>query len=465
MKKLIFFLLLVFMVNLTFAQTSKYTQTFKKFQTNYNAGNYKKIVDLFSKGMKQHLPPEKAKIFFSGLKKQAGKIEHKKFIEFRNKTWATYETTFEKATMLLFLSVDQQNKITGLLIKPYIKQSPNHITNALTGFPEKLSTPIFAYTNIFPDKTQLSIAIIHNGKPEYYGILKEKNILKSIRNENKIFEIGSITKVFTATILAHLVNLNELQLDENINHFYPFTFNDSTKITFRNLASHTSGLPRMPANFYPADPANPYKDYGTKKLYDYLKNSLQLKHNPGSHYLYSNVGFGLLGYTLGLSQKTNIQMLTSKYIFDKYNMKSTYLSSKNLQEQLVKGLDKEGDVVSNWDFSVLFGAGGALSSAKDLAAFVLAQFDPDNKDLALTRKPTFRINNNSQMGLGWRIIRTKEGETLYWKNGGTGGYSSSVIFDVDTKTGVVILSNVSAFNPDHTNIDHLSFELMRRINQ
>src|SRR5690606_1563787 len=137
-----------------------------------------------------------------------------------------------------------------------------------------------------------------------------------IENHNKIFEIGSITKVFTSTVLASLVEDKKLKLTDEINVYYPFPFKDNIKINFESLANHTSGLSRLPENLDLSDDNNPYKNYGKSQIEEYLKSHLRFDNKTAKMYAYSNLGTGLLGYTLGLSQKTSFQKLLQKSIFD-----------------------------------------------------------------------------------------------------------------------------------------------------
>ncbi|WP_300599035.1 serine hydrolase domain-containing protein [Niabella sp.] len=319
--------------------------------------------------------------------------------------------------------------------------------------------------NNFPMKTQFSIAIIQNGNTSFLGLLKEKDSIRTIDNRTAIFEIGSITKVFTATVLAALVIEKKLQLEDKINPYYPFQFNQAIQPDLKSLANHTAGLPRLPSNFAAARtaPLNPYKNYGSQQLEDYLKNELPLQQPAGATFEYSNLGAGLLGYTLGLSQKTSFPLLLKKRVLHKYHMQHTYTSALQAGAPLVKGLNEKGNEVPNWDFDVLFGGGGLLSCSQDLALFATAQWDTSNKELALTRRPTFTVNDRMQMGLGWHIIRTNDNRQLYWHNGGTGGYTSSMAIDIAAQKGVIILSNVSAFHPQKERIDQLCFILARLI--
>ena len=144
-------------------------------------------------------------------------------------------------------------------------------------------------------------------------------------------------------------------------------------------------------------------------------------------------------------------------------MLNSTFNQNELNEVLVKGLDAQGNEVPNWELSVLASAGGILSNVEDLAKYVIAQFDTSNKELELTRQKTFKLNENMDIGLGWHIIKSKSNNQWYWHNGGTGGYSSSMSIDVKNKNGIIILSNVSAFNPSMENIDKLCFELMETL--
>lgn len=448
------------MTNLLFAQTENYKTAIDHFQTNYNAEKYDEIFNDFSSEMQQALPLEKTREFLAGLKNQVGKIENKEFIDYQQGTYATYKTKFEKMILVVNISLDNENLINGLFISPYEgpTEVANNVVNALNNYPKEISEIIFSRTKEFPNNTQLSIALIQNGKTNYYGIIKVNDTIKPIENQTKVFEIGSITKVFTSTVLASLIEEEKIKLTDDINSYYPFSFKDNIKLNFKELANHTSGLPRLPENMDLSDETNPYKNYRKTQIEDYLKNLLKLD-NPKT-YSYSNLGAGLLGYTLGLSQKMSFEELLQKKVFDKYKMKNSFVSSRNLNDNLVKGQNSNGEITSNWDWDVLFGAGGILSTTEDLAKFAEAQFNPKNKELAMTQKSTFDINENMKIGLGWHLLKSKSGKDLVWHNGGTGGYSSSMTLNTNSETAIIILSNLSAFHPKMGNIDELCFELI-----
>lgn len=322
---------------------------------------------------------------------------------------------------------------------------------------------VFKSAKKFANETQLSIALIENGVARFYGVHLSNDSLRSSENHQNVFEIGSISKVFTATLLAGLVLDEKItSLDDNIDSYLDFPFKDNQKLTFKNLANHTSGLPRLPTNLMLSfeNRNNPYADYDEVKLITYLTDSLTLTQKDTV--AYSNLGVGLLGYTLSKIANSSYQDLLQSRITSKYEMNHTTVLRSDIKDLLVKGRNG-GTIVPNWDLAVLEGAGGILSNVEDLSKFAIAQFDTQNKELELTRTKTVSVNKNMNIGLGWFLQKADYGDNLYFHNGGTGGYTSSMIIDADNKNGVIILSNVSAFSQKSGAIDKLSSSLMRTL--
>src|SRR5690606_19208049 len=138
----------------------------------------------------------------------------------------------------------------------------------------------------------------------------EGDSLRKVDNREKVFEIGSITKVFTSTLLANFVLEDKVKLEDDIGDYINVPIKEDTKITFISLANHTSGLPRLPPNlFVLGSPDNPYKNYDNAKLEAYLSEQLSLSGNAGVKSEYSNLGVGLLGYTLEKVSGKNYQVL------------------------------------------------------------------------------------------------------------------------------------------------------------
>ncbi len=317
----------------------------------------------------------------------------------------------------------------------------------------------------FPVNSQLAIAMVENDKVVYAGIITDKDSFHLVENKDSIFEIGSLTKVFTSVLLSNFVNKGLLKTSDPVKSFFDFPLKQSSlngkEITLENLANHTSGLPRIDMSMMNGntDMNNPYKEYDEKMLDDYLQNKMKLDTVPGTKFSYSNLGGGLLGYILCHKANKSYEELLQQNIFIPLGMKSTTTDIALIKNRLVKGHNASGDVTENWTFTdVTAGAGAIKSCASDMVNFMRANFR-ENIILALPRVKTFTLNPIRSIGLGWIIQTRKNGDTVCWHNGGTGGYRSCLVMNVDKKSGAVILSNVSSFHPLNANIDKLCFIL------
>lgn len=265
-----------------------------------------------------------------------------------------------------------------------------------------------------------------------------------------VFEIGSITKTFTTLLLAEMAGRGEVGLDDPVAKYLPETVTvperGGRQITLTDLATHTSGLPRLPGNLEPADLENPYADYTVEQLYAFLSD-YALPRDIGSQYEYSNLGMGLLGHALARHADTDYGSLLHERILAPLDMLSTadtvYPDMKN---RLANGHDQTLAPVAGWDLPTLAGAGALLSSVNDqlnyLELLLGARPSPLQAALATTlatRRPT---GENDETGLGW-VISGVGNSQLIWHNGGTGGYRSFLGFMPAKGIGVVALSNTS----------------------
>jgi CubicO group peptidase (beta-lactamase class C family) len=438
------------------------------FTKQYNDKKYETIYDSFSTEMQSALPIENTKQFFGGLQLQAGNIEKYTVAKHIDENYVEYKTTFERVVLSVKISIDNNHLINGLLIEPYKEETKRKdIINQLSSgsLSAAQSEIIFNRAKVFPNKTQLSIAVIEDGQINFQGVLIDDNKMISVHNQENIFEIGSITKVFTSTLLANLILEGKIKATDNINDYLDFSLNNNTALTFIDLANHHSGLPSMPSNLdlSAGDQTNPYKDYDKQQLESFLKNDINIHTENQGTYQYSNLGTAILGYTLCEIAGKDYEEFLSDKIFDKYNMANSVAQYEYNKGDIVKGLNEYGEEVSKWDLAAMAPAGSILSSTKDLSKFVLAQFDETNKDLQLTREKTIDGPNQMGLGMAWHLIKTDQNNTLHWHNGGTGGYSSSMALDIQHNQAIIILSNVSAFSPDMGNIDKLCFELIDSI--
>lgn len=310
-----------------------------------------------------------------------------------------------------------------------------------------------------PDQVQFAIALLQDTTVQYYGFQRRADSLTAIENSDKVFEIGSISKVFTATLLAQQVQGGKLTLDSPIGQLLDLELKAGEGITLQQLANHTSGLPRVPSSMLMASllhPDNPYKDFDEEALRKYLEEKVRLNDDPGERYSYSNLGVGLLAYILERQSHKSYEQLLREKVFVPLQMNSSSTKREAFNERLVSGLDKKGEPTANWDMAALAGAGAILSSPRDMARFCRAHFQDALPFLALSRQETFRVSERTSLALGWHILRRKDGHRWHWHNGGTGGYRTSLWLDLEQKKAVVLLTNLSAGHGAAGKIDALA---------
>ncbi len=492
MKKLIIILFISFSCSYSQDKKPNNLALMESIVENFNSNNYDQIYYLFNARVKNEVESSIILKFFSDVKGFHGKIKRFEFLNHRKGATAEiavgttnfikfsksnfplerYKIFFETEVLQLDLAVDNNQKIDELSLDPYIDKSVSQqaINNLKTNKQfifEKQKKLIFNKLKYLPNNTQVSIGLIKNGQVNYYGVKRENDSILNLDNSKKIFEIGSISKVLTANILSKFIIEKKVGLNDNISSYIGLKLKDSAKISFKSLANHTSGIPRMPNNFSNSskkNPLNPYKDYNVDDLEIYLSDSLKINHDTKGKFLYSNLGFAMIGYTLSKIDNQDYKSMFNEYIFSKYKMNNTTFEKEKVNNLLVKGLNSQGNEVPNWDFQIFGPAGGILSNTEDMAKYIIAQFDKTDKELQLLRKQTSKINTGLGMGLGWFIEKPKSNKKKMYRHGGnTGGYSSMMIVDVNNKNGIIILSNVTSRNPYFENINKLAASLLKQI--
>lgn len=268
-------------------------------------------------------------------------------------------------------------------------------------------------------------------------------------NGDTVFEVGSVTKVFTSLLLADMVQRGEAALTDPVAKYLPagvkMPERNGRQITLEDLATHTSGLPRLPSNLTPRDPSNPYADYSVEQLYQFL-SGYQLTRDIGSQYEYSNLGGGLLGHVLARRAGMDYEKLVRSRICEPLGMRSTSITpSADVKTRFAIGHDATMKPVAYWDLPTLAGAGALRSTANDMLTFVAANLgyvksplSPAMAAMLAVRRPTGV--QGLEIGLGWQIL-TRDGHEIVWHNGGTGGFRSFIAFERKSGTGVVVLSN------------------------
>jgi CubicO group peptidase (beta-lactamase class C family) len=296
----------------------------------------------------------------------------------------------------------------------------------------------------------LAIGIIR-GNETYtlgYGRIAKGSQVKP--TGDTIFEIGSISKVFTGLLLADMVGQGLVRLDQPVKELLPSSVTVPEKvgraITLLDLVTHTSGLPMVPDNDKPNAKMNPYADYTVEQLYDFLSR-YALTREPGTKYEYSNLGIGLLGHVLALRAGMSYEELLKRHICERLGLKQTTITlTKEQQKEFAQGYNLNGKPTPHWANPTLAGSGALRSSVNDLLQFLRANIDPSATSLETTLRashvPRFEKPNAPRLAMAWQFSRIGSGYAL-GHPGQTAGFRSLAIFDPKFKIGVVVLANSS----------------------
>jgi CubicO group peptidase (beta-lactamase class C family) len=301
------------------------------------------------------------------------------------------------------------------------------------------------------------VGVIRGDATHVYGFGRVATDSDRIPDGKTVYEIGSITKVFTALALADMVERGEVKLDDPVARYFPegvtIASRDGKEVTLKDLAMHTSSLPRLPPAMISLGllfPSNPYARFREKDLYDFLAH-WKPGREIGSKYEYSNLGAGLLGHVLARKAGMSYEQLIVARICDPLGMADTRITlTPEQRDRMASAYHEGGKPASTWDFDVLAGCGALRSTADDMLTFLDANLGrgPEKLRPALALCINERRETDHEgilIALGWHIIRNPESKReVIWHNGGTGGYRAFIGFSEEEKTGVVLLSNSDA---------------------
>jgi CubicO group peptidase (beta-lactamase class C family) len=301
----------------------------------------------------------------------------------------------------------------------------------------------------------MTVGVVQRGESAVvgYGRLSETDNRQP--DGDTVYEIGSMSKVFTGALLGDAVARGAVRLDQPVAELLPdgvtMPERGERPITLEDLATHVSGLPRLPSNLRITNPANPYARYSVKQMYAFLKNH-RLSRAPGEKIEYSNLGAGLLGHVLALKSDTSYEALLRERIAIPLGMDDTVITlSKDQRARLAPPHQSDGRPAKNWDIPTFAGAGAIRSTASDMLRFIAANLKPPAGELGTAIETAWKIHQpplateDFAMGLGWHVAR--DGHTR-WHNGGTGGYHAMMLVDRRSDAGVVVLANTSTGEVD-----------------
>jgi CubicO group peptidase (beta-lactamase class C family) len=365
-----------------------------------------------------------------------------------------YKAVFNSMNLTMLIGLDKTGKIETLLFKPYVdatsrkKIKPASSNPLRSSLDKKVDSAAQSYITMAAT-TGLSIGILKKGEFIYYNYGETAKGNGQLPNEHTIFEIGSISKTFTAILFADAIEKGKVNLEDPASKYLPDSIPplayEGVPVVLKNLSNHTSGIPRMPNNFHPADPGDPYKDYDDRDLYSFYKN-FTLTRKPGVQLEYSNLAAGTLGVILEKVNKKNYQDLIVETICDPLGMSDTReWIRKNDSSRFAKGYTEEGKYNTPWNFEAFAPAGSIRSTTADMLIYANANLGVAPKSLEkairLTHTVTFMDSTNT-IGLGWFYIRPGRDRVLF-HNGGTGGYRTYIAINLEKKFAVVVLSNTS----------------------
>lgn len=311
-----------------------------------------------------------------------------------------------------------------------------------------------------PVGSAISAVVVDENGSTYYNVgTLSKDPKAPPVDKNSVYEIGSITKVFTGILLAEAIRRGEVKLDDPVSKFLPSSIAPLTyggkEVTLLDLTTHGSALPSLPDDFKPKDPLNPYADYTVKQLYAFL-GRYKLQREIGSKFEYSNLAVGLLGHILAKQAKMGYEDLVKKRILKPLGMKDTSITlTPGMKARLAVGHDSSGKATSNWDLPTFAGAGALRSTASDMAKFLAANLGltkskiGDSLEEAQVLARTYASENGPDFRIGFNWLTTKSDDIeIQWHNGGTGGYRAFAGMDHKNKKGVFVVTNGSASADD-----------------
>jgi CubicO group peptidase (beta-lactamase class C family) len=336
-----------------------------------------------------------------------------------------------------------------------------------------VSELVHQHTAILMDAHLISgaaVAVVHGDTTEsfYLGRLSASD--ERTPETATLFEIGSITKTFTAALLAQMVAAGEVTLETPVSELLPAEMSvprfENTPIRLWELASHVSGLPRLPGNLnIRRTPDDPYAAYRIEDLAAFL-NSHKLRRVPGAEYEYSNLGFALLGTALAHAQKQNYATLLRERILVPLALGEIYLdaTTPELAARMAppQTPGKNGPQPGHrWNLGIFAPAGGIVASLDAMVNYLRVNLRPEDTALAEAAKllytPRFTTGPGREVALGWHRMRSeKTGLNLLWHNGETGGYCSFIGFMPERIAGLVILCNTAASK----HVDEAAFRMI-----
>jgi CubicO group peptidase (beta-lactamase class C family) len=334
----------------------------------------------------------------------------------------------------------QQNKAGGRPAKPI----DTIVQNAAIGFMKDTA------------RVGLSIGVYKQGRMYIYHYGSTKKGKDARPANNTIYEIGSITKTFTGTLLAQALLDKKLRLEDDIRKYLPGSYPNleyhGQPVRIAHLVNHTAGLPSFlpdrpdifqhPQDSIPLLLAALHKNYTKEKFFKDLHN-IQLDTVPGFNYKYSNAGAQLAGFILEKVYNSSYRELVRKFILAPLKMNNTdVMVEKDKVAFLARGHSSSGKTMPSISaLSISQPAGGIYSTIPDMLQYIKFHLQEKNPLVQLSHQPTYGDTSDFGIGLYWRVNRTSDGKLKVWHTGGTFGFSSYCVLYPEFDMGIILLSN------------------------
>ncbi|MEM9820648.1 MAG: serine hydrolase domain-containing protein [Bacteroidota bacterium] len=271
-------------------------------------------------------------------------------------------------------------------------------------------------------------------------------------DENTVFEIGGLTKVFTASLVQLLVEEKRLHYDSTVNSYLPECYQNpkAEHLKLKDLVQHSSGIPRMPLEFglKEKEANNPYAYYTEKDLMEFYKDFYLSPEDSGA-YLYSHVNYALLEYIIEQQSQKSFESLLNSKLFQPLGMSSTWIENtpEESSTNIAEGHSLSGQPTPMWTFQSFRASEGIKSNAVDLIQFMRSNLghQPEHlaKSFAQNHSPVIdtKMRYKTFGANGWHVMKIKKYHDVIVHAGSTDGYRAFMGFVKEADNGVVLLSN------------------------
>jgi CubicO group peptidase (beta-lactamase class C family) len=309
------------------------------------------------------------------------------------------------------------------------------------------------------------VGVVDGDSTYYVSFGKHRHPFTGKIGEDDVFEIGSITKTITATLIMVLVENEKLSLSDKFNKFLPLEYQNPRlkDLTIEQMVNHKTKFSKRPTMFGEKedDAQNPYGHYSKQDLLEFYKNYVPEK---SEEFSYSHTNYALLEFVIEAACNCDFNTAMEVYLFSELNMKNSFVELKEKKDDVISpGADRSLNAVPPWTYASFAPSEGVKSSAADLIAFMrpfmsMSKTTFDDYFPALTRQNNLSFNDKLFYSTGWHGIKINKKTKALVSNGNTNGHSAFIGMVPETKTGVVVLSNSSYGTKD------LGLLILRMIN-